>query len=157
MATMKLDVESEGTVTLSPGTYFFTDLKLQEGATLRVAGPVVIYATGRVSLKNGRVDNLTDKPKNLQIYNHAYALPAGFAPTIHHLTVHSATKTYLAIYATDREVDLYGPGEYFGSVVSKETDIENDADFHYDLALYEIRFEQPVERIFWHELSLPPR
>ena len=34
------------TVTIPPGTYFFTDVKVTGGAILNVTGPTVIYLTG---------------------------------------------------------------------------------------------------------------
>jgi len=55
-------------IELSPGTYYFTELILAQGAEITIRGPTYIYVEGTIDLRYGGIINETKMPVNLQIY-----------------------------------------------------------------------------------------
>lgn len=55
-------------VTLTPGTYYFSTMTVGGGSQVIVTGPTRIYVEGTVDLKFGAVNNITRVPINLQMY-----------------------------------------------------------------------------------------
>jgi hypothetical protein len=63
-----LSVGQNQTRTLSAGTYRYTSITLDNGATLESTGPVTIYATGSVQAGNNvKLVAYADKPANLRL------------------------------------------------------------------------------------------
>ncbi len=158
-ATYKLSVKAGATLVLDPGTYFFTDLVLTGGSNIVLTGPVKFYVTGRFNLGGGSILNSSMRAKDLQVYAHPYALPAGHAPGTHQLIVNGQSATAMAVYAPERDVLIDGGAPFFGAVVGRDVVIQGDSQFHYDRELGDIFGESTatVERLYWRELSVPAR
>jgi hypothetical protein len=55
-------------VTLPPGTYYFSSFGVGNHSVVRVTGPTFIYVEGDIDLRYGAIINETRKPIDLQIY-----------------------------------------------------------------------------------------
>jgi hypothetical protein len=118
------------TVTLDPGTYSFNRITLKTGAKLAITGPVVIYMTGRFYAQNGVVVNTSKIPANLMIIS---SMSGSDAITTEEP---GSGEFYGGIYALNGEVEFNDGGwKIYGAIVADEIDIEDDARFHYDVAL----------------------
>jgi hypothetical protein len=156
-ATLRVNAKSE--VVLPGGTYFFSDLTLRSQAVLRVTGASRIYATGGVDLSGGTVVNETGRPADLLVFVHPYPLPATYDPPRTELTVSGHPRTAMAVYAPEADVTISGGSELFGAIVAREITLNGDTFFHYDRALGELGRAPGAtfERLYWRELSPPPR
>jgi hypothetical protein len=155
-ATMRVNPGTE--LVLAAGTYFFSDLSLKSGATLRVTGPVRIYATGDVDLAGGAVVNASGRSTDLLLYVHPYPLPTTFDPPHTEVKIAGGPQCAAGIYAPGAQVTISGNADFFGAVVAKDIVLNGDTYFHYDLALGEIGTEAGAtfERLYWREIA-PPR
>ncbi len=129
-STYDLTVNPGETVTLDPGTYSFNKVTLGAGAQLAMTGPVVIYMTDQFYAQNGAVINTSKIPANLMIISSMSGVDA--------ITTEEpgAGEFYGGIYALDGEVEFNDGGwKIYGAIVADEIDIEDDAQFHYDVAL----------------------
>lgn len=122
------------TVTLDAGTYAFNDVTVGANGKLDVAtGPVLIYMTGNFHAYGGAMINAsgasTRKPTDLIIYNSASGdnIVKGYI---------GGGEFYGAVYALNGEVEFEEGGwKIFGAIIAQEVDLEDDARFHYDVAL----------------------
>jgi hypothetical protein len=129
-STYDLTVNPGQTVTLDPGTYSFNRITLKTGAKLAITGPVVIYMTGRFYAQNGVVVNTSKIPANLMIIS---SMSGSDAITTEEP---GSGEFYGGIYALNGEVEFNDGGwKIYGAIVADEIDIEDDARFHYDVAL----------------------
>ncbi len=150
-STYNLTVGSGETVTLGPGTYSFDKVTLGEDATLDVSGPVTIYMTGNFSAQRGAMINASGpdpKPTNLVIFSSA----SGFnAIKFHGRRPEDGGQFNGAIYALDAEIEFEAGGwQIYGSLVGWDVDLEDDAQFHYDVALARAKFRPSAGT--WREL-----
>ena len=128
-STYDLTVNPGQTVTLDPGTYSFNRITLKTGAKLGITGPVVIHMTGRFYAKNGAVINTSKIPANLVIVS---SMAGDDAMKMKQ----GSGEFYGGIYALNGEVEFQEGGwKMHGAIVADEIDIEDDARFHYDVAL----------------------
>jgi hypothetical protein len=157
-ARMSLRVDAHAVVVLAGGTYFFSDLTLKAGATLRVTGPVKIYATGSVDLGGGAVVNTTGASTNLLLYVHPYALPSAHPPSTTEVKVAGHPQAAMGLYAPDVPLTISGGSEFFGAAVASEITLNGNTFFHYDVALGSVGVTKgsTFERLYWREIS-PPR
>ncbi|MCZ6479799.1 MAG: hypothetical protein O6929_05260 [candidate division NC10 bacterium] len=117
------------TVTLDPGTYYFNRIDLNAGATLEISGPVIIYMTGPIHAVGGGMINTSKNPTNLLIFSSA----SGFNAI--ELDVGTG-EFYGAVYLLDGEFDIDDSNwKFYGSIIAKEVDIDDDVEVHYDVAL----------------------
>jgi hypothetical protein len=146
------------TVTLNAGTYFFSSLSLQGGATLRIQGDVKIYITGSMDLTGGTLVNTTGRPAAMQVFAHPYALPAGFSPTSTSVKVSGGNQSALVMYGPAAGLTLHGGSHIFGAAVARSIDVSGGVDYHYDKALEDLlpQGAARVERLYWRDLN-PPR
>lgn len=129
-STYDLTVNPGQTVTLDPGTYSFNRITLKTGAKLAITGPVVIHMTGRFYAQNGVVVNTSKIPANLMIIS---SMSGSDAITTEEP---GSGEFYGGIYALNGEVEFNDGGwNIYGAIVADEIDIEDDARFHYDVAL----------------------
>jgi hypothetical protein len=160
--TKNLAVSSGGTLTLGAGTYFFSQLSLSGGSTLKVTGPVKIYITQVGSLGGGGIANVTGLPANLQIFQHPYALPVGLAPAkkgMNTLSVSGGSGAALTIYAPYTDVTVSGSGAIYGSIIADNLQAQGGAQFHYDEALGGVAGSGPPKlmRVYWRDVAQPKR
>jgi hypothetical protein len=131
-----LTVLAGATVTFDQGTHSFHKITVESDASLAVTGPVEIYMTGNFSAQHRAMINASGpdpKPANLVIFSSASGLDA---IKFHGVVIGDGGQFYGAIYALDAEIEFEAGGwDIFGSLVGWEVDLENDARFHYDLAL----------------------
>jgi hypothetical protein len=141
-STYDLTVNPGQTVTLDPGTYSFNKITLRTGAKLAMAGPVVIYMADQFYAQNGAVINTSKSPANLMIISSMSGADA--------ITTEEpgSGEFYGGIYALNGEVEFNDGGwNIYGAIVADEIDIEDDARFHYDVAL-----TKPSSAGTWQEL-----
>jgi cytoskeletal protein CcmA (bactofilin family) len=117
------------TVTLDPGTYYFNRINLNAGATLEISGPVIIYMTGPMHAVGGGMINTSKNPANLLIFSSASGFNA--------IELDAGTgEFYGAVYLLDGEFDIDDSNwKFYGSIIAKEVDIDDDVEVHYDVAL----------------------
>jgi hypothetical protein len=158
-ATYSLTPSSGSTVTLTGGTYFFTDVRFTGQATLRVTGPTVIYVTGDFDLQGGTIMNVSGKPSDLQVYVHPYALPAGHTPSGSRVKINGGSQAALALYGPGADIRVGGNNHVYGSLVGDTIVVAGNSYFHYDKALGDASGHGHVmlERLYWRELSLKLR
>ncbi|MBW8056398.1 MAG: hypothetical protein FVQ86_00030 [candidate division NC10 bacterium] len=135
-STGNLTVADGAMVTLDPGVYYFNEIAVGSNATLDINGPVVIYMTGNFSAQPKAMINasgLDPKPTNLVIFSSASGLDA---IKFHGVLPLDGGQFYGAIYALDAEIEFERGGwQIYGSLIGNEVDLEDDAQFHYDVAL----------------------
>jgi len=143
-STYNLTVGSGETVTLGPGTYSFDKVTLGTNATLDVTGPVTIYMTGKFNAQGGAEINASKIPTNLLIFS------SGSGMNVIELDAGTGW-FYGAVYLLNGEFDIdTSDWKFYGSVIAKEVDIDDDVEVHYDVALARAKF-RPVAGT-WREL-----
>ncbi|GEM_PF-1977551 len=124
-----LIVDPGETVTLDPGTYSFDKVTVGMGAKLAMTGPVLIYMTGRFSAEDGAVINTSKIPANLVIVS---SMAGDDAMKMKQ----GSGEFYGGIYALNGEVEFQEGGwKMHGAIIADEIDLEDDARFHYDVAI----------------------
>lgn len=103
-------------ISLSPGTYYFTSMTVGGYSRVTVTGPTYIYVQGEIDLKWGGIDNITRKPVNLQIY------PMGLDTYFYlpffgelHASIYSTT-AHIYLDEKNEPVNL----EFFGKMVGQK-------------------------------------
>jgi len=154
-----LSVRSSATLTLTGGTYFFSELTLSASSKLVVTGPSKIYVTGDLDLGGGGVVNAAGDAPDLSFIVHPYPLPSGSTPSGTQVKIHGGPTFNGTVYAPGVDVKLNGGTEYFGAVVGKSIDTVGSVRFHYDEALSEGTGRGTIllERLYWRDLDPPLR
>ena len=152
---MSLTAGSQTVVTLSGGTYFFSDLRLSGQASLLVDGPTIIYVTRDLDVSGGGFVNSSSKPGDLIIYAHPYPLPPGHTPTAAHVKIRGGSQAAMAVYAPGAAVSVAGNDDVFGSFVGSTITVAGNTSFHYDSALGDTGMNERVtlERLYWRDLN----
>ncbi|RKX20408.1 MAG: hypothetical protein DRP35_06115 [Candidatus Zixiibacteriota bacterium] len=116
-------------VTLSSGTYYFSDFILKNSAslTLEPGAEVTIYVTGKFEIKNSGDINSTENPSDMIFY---------YQGTDFDLKNSGALTA--AIYAPNASAVLHNSGDFYGSILANTIDAHNSAAFHYDQSLSKI-------------------
>jgi hypothetical protein len=141
-STYDLTVGANETVTLQPGTYAFNRVTVAPGATLAMTGPVVICMTGQFYAQDGAVINNSGIPANLLIYSAYEGMDDSGTDAM--LFGNGTGQFYGGIYALNGEVEFQNSYDgvngwnIFGAIIGRRVDIEDEARFHYDLALARI-------------------
>jgi hypothetical protein len=153
--TYSLVASGSRVVTLTGGTYVFSEVNFSGGAQLIVAGPSVIYVTGRFDLGGGSVVNSTGIPSDLVVYAHPYTLTGLPAPTHSEVIFNGGPEADLAIYAPGVDVTMGGDDDVFGAVVGRTITTTGNPYFHYDEALAAWNKHSTVylERLYWRDLT----
>jgi Flp pilus assembly protein TadG len=117
-------------VTLSPGTYYFSKFCVGGNSVVRVTGPTYIYVEGDIDLRFGAIINETRKPINLQIY------PMGLDTYFYlpffgelHASIYS-TKAHIYLDEKEQPVNL----EFYGKMVGQAIRVWDTA-LHVDESL----------------------
>jgi len=144
-ATHHLNVPSNQTVWLNPGTYSFDKITMGENSNLVISsGQVTIYMTGRFNAGKKAKINQLGLPTNLLIFSSNSGTDDAGGEEAFFFCCDDGSEDgefYGAIYAPNGEVEVQnstvaGKGwKIFGAMVAKKLDIEDYAQFHYDLAL----------------------
>ncbi len=131
-----LTLNGHDTLTLPPGAYYFSSVKLTGNCSLLTSGLTVIYCTGDFDCRGGSLVNSTQLPRNLQIYCTGQVC-----------TLSGKTDFYGAIYAPTTRLVIEGNAELFGTLVGSELVVVGDARLHADQSLGPLQGCLPFPRI----------
>lgn len=131
-----LSVNGHDTLTLPPGTYYFSSVQIGGSSSLVTSGPTVIYCTGNFDCSGGSLVNPTQLPRNLQL-----------CCTGQFCTLSGSTDFYGAVYAPTTQLIIYGSAELFGSLVGSNLVLIGDAKLHADQSLGPLQGCIPFPRI----------
>lgn len=115
---------SNGYGTLSAGTYYFNNLKLNPPHTLRTTGPVTIYVGGELSIK-GKLLPHDNIPSNLRIV----------VTSNKDVEFTATAEVYAQVYAPLSHITFTGNSTFHGGAIGKTITVIGNADLHHDLAL----------------------
>jgi hypothetical protein len=116
-----------GTLNLTSGNYYFTELTTSGQFTLNIAGQVNIYVNGNVDI-TGKSIVQGNKPANLKIS----VMSGGTVKLAGNGAV------YTDLYAPTSDVALSGNGDVFGRVLGKTVISMGNGNIHFDESLAEI-------------------
>ena len=112
-------------LSLPPGTYYFSTATISGGSTLTITGKTIMYVTGNIDFSGASLTNTTSLATNLQIYD--------MGSTV---VLSGATQTYATIYAPTADITRSGGGsDFFGSMVGKSLTLSGGGGLHYDTSL----------------------
>ncbi|MHC5009618.1 MAG: DUF7305 domain-containing protein [Planctomycetota bacterium] len=157
--TMALNARAKQDVILTGGTYFFSSISITAHARIIVKGPSKIYVTGPVDIGGGGLINDSGVAANFQLYAHPHPLPPDTIQPDADVKITGGAEAYMVVYAPSRPVELRGNTDFYGAVVGEMISVSGNASFHYDLALQDVRRISgfTLQRLFWREVSGPPR
>ena len=144
-------LETPQTITTSER---YDNINLESGGTVTVSGDVTLYITDGIVLGNTaqiQLDN-TNPDSSLTIYlggnlegkvgscfNNLTADPTKFKiyglNSCQNIVLKNSSELYAAIYAPEAMVNFGNSADTYGSVIAKDFDQGNAANFHYDAAL----------------------
>lgn len=108
-------------LTLAPGDYYFTSVRMTGTATLTITGPTNIYVSGDGDFTGGGVTNVTQDPTALTIYSDGATLrlmgTAGF---------------YGVAIAPNTDVTLVGTNDFYGAILGRVVDLSSTTSVHVD-------------------------
>jgi hypothetical protein len=164
-ATFSLRLTSRDTATLTGGTYFFSDVVLEDQSELRITGPSVLYVTGAFHIGNGGLWNGSSEPPDALVFVHPYPIPAGYLwePPIRpsrrqpgeQVVLSGGAKSALAVYAPGADIAVLTNADLWGAFVGRSVRVEGNPSVHYDLTLRDFRTPMAgrAVRIHWRELG----
>ncbi|HEY2250866.1 MAG TPA: TadG family pilus assembly protein [Planctomycetaceae bacterium] len=118
------DLSANDSVTISPGTYYFTSLTLSGSSSLLITGKTIIYVAGKVDVSGGTMTNSSEIPSNLQIY--------AMGPSV---TISGGSNMYGVVYAPTTDITRSGGSDFFGMMVGKSLTLSGGGGLHADTAL----------------------
>ena len=115
---------SQDSLTLPPGTYYFSSFKMSGGASLTLPGKTVIYCTGDFDAGGGTILNNTQLPANCQLYGMGSSFSVG-----------GNSAFYGVVYAPTADITRTGNADFYGVAVGKTLKFSGSGGAHYDEAL----------------------
>lgn len=119
-------VEGTDNLTLDPGIYYFTAVRIAGQATLTVTGPTEIWVTGLAEFTGGGLVNVTADPTNLKIYS-----------TGSDLILSGDAEFHGVIVAPTTRVAMVGSVAFHGVFIGQTVTISGNATVHVDEAAVE--------------------
>ena len=116
-----LVVTGNDSLTLNPGTYYFTSAAIGGRATLTVTGPTTIYVDGDATFTGGGIVNATQDPTNLTIYSTGTTM-----------TVDGSAGFYGSIVAPGTAVSFEGTADIYGTVMARVLTLFGNTEIHVD-------------------------
>lgn len=116
-----LRMQSDDSITLTGGTYYFDSVRMTGQARIYVTGPTVIYVKGDGVFGGGGIVNATENPANLLVYSEGSTL-----------SLKGGSGFHGAVYAPDSDVTVHGTSDYFGTIVGRTVHFQGDAAVHVD-------------------------
>jgi len=143
-----LNVSGNNTVTLAPGTYTVSSLKISGNGKIRTTGAVKIYVTGEIDIAGNGMVVPNNHPANLLLYSTGSAS----------VKIAGNGSFYGGIYAPNSNVTANGNGDVFGAVIAKTYTQSGNSATHFDLALRDITISNPnqtqIARVkAWQEMN----
>jgi hypothetical protein len=112
-------------LTLPPGTYYFSKLELVGESSLEITGKTFIYVTGNVHAGSGTLTNATQIPSNLQLYAMGSSV-----------TLSGGAQMHAVIYAPTADISLTGGNsDFFGMMVGASLTLSGGGGLHADTAI----------------------
>jgi len=111
-------------VTLFPGTYYFSTLTLSGSSSLEITGRTIIYVTGNVDTRGGSLTNTTQIPSNLQLY--------GMGPSV---VLLAGTQMHAVIYAPTADISCSSGMDFFGMMVGASLTLSGGCGLHADTSV----------------------
>jgi hypothetical protein len=134
-------INTNGTVILNAGNYYFTDITLQSGATLTINGSVNIFLEGGLSALNGSNINITGKPTDFSIFSNSTAMI-----NFEHNNIFKGL-----VYAPFAGVYMKNGSSVYGAIWAGSVDIKNSGILYYDTSLKE-KYTTNVSLLSWREV-----
>jgi hypothetical protein len=107
------------------GVFCFRNISISGGATIKVAGPVVLYVKGTIAASGGAFSNTTNFPADLRILD-SYNGSNG-------VNISGGTQSYLTVYAPLTDVIISGNSPLTGAILGKTIVSSGNAQIHVDL------------------------
>jgi len=130
-----INLGNGGTLTLTAGDYYVTEIILKNGSTLEIdatSGPVNIYLNGIVDAedgeleaKNGSAINNLSEPTDFSI----------FSNSSQDITFKHSSDFKGMIYAPNAHVELKNTAGVYGLIWGNTATIHNDGEFYFDEAI----------------------
>lgn len=141
----KLEIKGNKTVTLSGGTYWYDQIKIDGNGRLTFTGPTIVYLSGRLKIDGNGTATAGNQPPNLIVY------VAGHDE----MEITGNGLLYGAVYAPQSEVEVKGNGRLFGAMIGQEADNKGNGAVHYDQALRRAGggTGNQVQVLSWQDLS----
>lgn len=129
----KIKLKKYNNLDLPAGTFFFEKIELDEGATLTITGPTVLYIEKEIDVHDGSIINLSQDPLDLQIIH---------AGKKFHMK--SSGDFYGTLLGPNVKAKIEKGGDFFGTMMVKETEFKDGSSFHGDSSLPFRGVEQKV-------------
>lgn len=104
------------------GVYLFRSFAIQDSATVKLAGPVMIFVTESLRLEGSGLASVTKRPQDLVIYY------TGTAPAI----CGGTSEFHGGIYAPSGPIEIVGDSDFFGGAVGKSLTVSGNGSIHLD-------------------------
>lgn len=125
-----LSLNGQVTYTLpSPGTYCFSDLRVQGGATLTSTGPVTVYLTRSLAFEGNSTIGVANDPTKF-----LFLMESGTQVTIEG-SIEGNAEFYGSMYGPDAAFNVEGHADIYGSIIGNRVTMAGSAELHYDKAL----------------------
>ncbi len=125
----ELEIDDGAILTLSPGTYVFSSIRMRRGGTIAIPGSstssVEIYVAGQVEIEDGSVMNTSRKPSLLKFFVRDGPVELD----------DDAGAAYFVCYAPKADIKFDDSSHMYGSLVGKTIEIKEDSGVSYDLSL----------------------
>lgn len=116
-----LELDSSDGLTLPGGEYYFTSVEINSFATLRVAGPTVMYVADMFKVdRSSRI--IAQRPQDLIVLVSSNA----------DVTIGSGAEFHGVIYAPNSKAVLESGVSFSGSIMAHEVTLDSSAQVHYD-------------------------
>ncbi len=118
-------LNSNDSLTLPGGTYYFSSFSINSSSQLRFTGPTVIYVTGSFQIDSTGIVNESQIPENLII----------LISSNEEVKIKSSVDFHGVIYAPNAHVVNDSSVDFFGAIFGDEVTINSTVEIHYDEAL----------------------
>ena len=122
--TRELIIDQGKNLTLTSGTYHFSNLFLRGGSQFIIDGEVTIFVDGQLTFDNGTVANLSQAPNQL-------TLNVGAGP----VNIQGGQQLHAVIYAPEADVNIANGSGFFGGIIGRTLSFAGGGGLHYDESL----------------------
>jgi hypothetical protein len=120
----RLFLTGNDNLTLPPGKYYFTSVRIVSLATLTITGPTEIYVEGDADFGGGGIINNTGDPTNLKIFC-----------TGNTINFSGTSDFFGGIVAPDTDINFLGDSTVYGVVIGKTLDFRGNTFIHVEESL----------------------
>jgi hypothetical protein len=120
MKGLELVVSGGDALTIPGGDYYLEKLVLSGGSTLRLAGDVRVYLTGKVDLSGGSLAAAAGMPSSLLVVG------AGKSE----VKLSGASNFHGGVYVPGGKFEISGDGNGYGAFVAREVKLSGGSEIH---------------------------